>query len=296
MTHPRAGFPFGIHDLESGLYESAHWIWDRRATAKRTGFPFGEETVTETILMDLGSILSHSVHIVPFNKVEEGKVGADWEWCLYDHANNRYLRFLVQAKLLDDQDQLYAHVDRYIGNSGVRQIDRLADTSKRRGVPAIYVFYNHVTDSSRVPTDTCKCHACLHCWGASVAPLPAVLALLPDKSFDTLSGVSFPWLCLLCAGQGGRRSEDTIDNAIAGLQRLDQLSRERLGDLYLDIPRPPEQPDREPPDYLAFLSDASTRKFDESSDATREKLRAAHPGLDGVVLVDVAAPRPDFEA
>ena len=105
---------------------------------------------------------------------------------------------LVQAKVLDDEDEEYSHIDRKIGNTGVRQIDRLIQTARDRGIAAIYAFYNNLSDTSRVPIRTCSCFSCFGCWGCSMAIAPVVRNLLPDKSYDTLSAISRPWTCMLC--------------------------------------------------------------------------------------------------
>jgi hypothetical protein len=290
VHHP--GFAGKITDLPTGLYSSAHWIWDRRGTAKAAGFPFSEETVTETILLDLASALSHMVHIIPFTKPQEGKTGADWEWCLYDLPNDRYLRFLMQAKVLDDKDKHYAHIDRYIGNSSKRQIDRLAETAMERGIPAIYVFYNHLSDETRVPIDRCACGPCLRCWGASIAPLDAVRDALPDKSFDSLRDVSMPWLCLLCAGHGIGPETDPISGAIAGLARLNRLSREQRPHARRDdLPTLVREPERDPPTYIRELLELTDRETSESRTRLIDKIARDNPNLDGVALIDATRPR-----
>lgn len=299
MRHPfRHHRPF--RDLDTGLWASAHWIWDRRGAAKANAFPFGEETITQTVLLDLAAELRGSVHIVPFSKPVEGRTGADWEWCLYDRAANRYLRFLVQAKVLDDHDRLYDEIDRFIGTSPIRQIDRLRATSAFRRVPALYVFYNHLDDPTRVPVGHCPCGPCLECWGASVAALdavyPIVMGIPRDKSFDTLRHVSVPWRCLLCAADGRGPRRDPIDGALAGLHRLADRARAVYPDApRADVPPMPDAPERDPPDYLGFLLDRAADGPSIGIDArSREGLAADNPGVDGVVLVDATrAAKPD---
>jgi hypothetical protein len=46
-------------------------------------FSFSEETITETILLELGTRHPKEISLLPFNKREEGRTGADWEWCFY---------------------------------------------------------------------------------------------------------------------------------------------------------------------------------------------------------------------
>jgi hypothetical protein len=275
------------------LIQQAHWIYGRRQTAKAFGFPFSEETVTETILLNLASGFARRFHIIPFNKAQEGKIGADWEWCIYDDVNHRYLQFLVQAKVLDNHDKEYAHIDRHIGNTTVRQIDRLAQTSHRRNVPAIYAFYNHLDDPARIPTSQCACSACQACWGASVAPLSGVKAALPDKSFDTLSKISFPWKCLLCSASGGASPQpDIISGAAAALNRLQREARDAFDRGADDWPNPIwAEPRGEPPEYLrALLGLARDRIAGLYDDEMLDFIGAQNLGVDGIVLIDASLP------
>ena len=200
------------------------------------GFPFSEETITETILLDLASQHPGEIRIVPFNKPQEAKVGADWEWCLYNQTKNRFVRMLVQAKVLDNQDQEYAHIDRKIGNTGIRQIDRLIATAQTRGIPALFAFYNHLGNPKSVPVQRCACFNCQDCWGCSVALATATRALLPDKSFHTLREISHPWACLLCvATKLPPADSDAPGRAASMLQRLQQESREFLASSLSDL-------------------------------------------------------------
>ncbi len=151
--------------LDSSLRLTAHWAWERRLTAKLAELPFGEETITETILLDLATQHPREISVFPFHSRMEGRTGADWGWCFHDSAAGRFTRMLVQAKVLDARDQTYARLDRTIGNTSVRQIDRLLETARQRRCPALYAFYNHLSDASRVPSSVCTCFGCLQCWG-----------------------------------------------------------------------------------------------------------------------------------
>lgn len=274
--------------LDYEFARAAHWIWRKRGAAKRAGMPFSEESITETILLDMATFVASDLKIISFNKIQEGKIGADWEWCFYDHAKGRYLRFLMQAKLLDDKELHYSHIDRYIGSSGTRQIDRLIETAENRGIPALYAFYNHLTDLARVPVRTCACHHCIECWGATVAEAWAVRDLLPDKSFDTLKGVSMPWLCLLCPRHG---PADPIDRVLAGVDSLFDHAEEFSGEG--KAIRGPRRPlvENVPPPYFGVAADIAGMGSDTSH--IREKLAADNPGVDGVVLIDVTTPEPE---
>src|SRR5690606_8057430 len=126
-----------------------------RGSAKRVGLTFSEETVTETILLQLAESFPGQISIVPFNKRQEGRVGADWAWAFMSADGAHVYPMLVQAKALDFSDVNYPEIKRNIGKivPAVRQIDRLIDSAQSLGWPAIYAFYNHLTDASRIPSE-----------------------------------------------------------------------------------------------------------------------------------------------
>lgn len=134
---------------------------------------------------------------------------------------------LVQAKRLEDTEQIYKGINRSIGKRTppVRQIDQLLATARSQGVAAIYAFYNHVTDVSRVPqrcgslksTDSDQVHG----FGISLADASKVHGSLPDETFDEHRQHSMPLHCLLCnGGSASRPSGGTPALAASGLARL----------------------------------------------------------------------------
>ena len=265
----------------------AHWVWKRRETAKRQNFPFSEETITETVLPELATRHPHEIRVLPFNKSQEAKIGADWEWCFYDHRRSRYVQTLVQAKVLDDSDKDYAHIDRFIGNSRVRQIDRLLSTARHRSVPALYVFYNHLTDINRIPTKG-RCNKCVHCWGCSVALGEAVYAELPDKSFKALRRVSQPWTCLLCPStHASARRSSAPDRVLATLRQLAETSRAefRQRDRAFDVPPLPDEPSSQPPAYFEQLELIDRFDSPVERDFIINEIAAQNPGVEGLVLI-----------
>jgi hypothetical protein len=238
-----------------------------------------EETITEMLLLELGTNHPKEVKIVPFNKIEEGNIGADWEWCFYDSYKSQYQPVLVQAKLLDDKDDSYSHVDRFIGKTGVRQIDRLLSTAAKRNVPAIYAFYNHLDDVNRVPKDHCRSFLEPESWGCSIALASAVRATLPLKTFEALKECSRPLPCILCQGFPGRSGPEKVLSTLQGL--YDRSVASRTDEFAAAIVEPPSKPSSEPPRYFESL------KRLESSEENYliAKIAAENPGIDGVVLI-----------
>lgn len=273
-------------DLVTSFWRTAHWTWERRRVAKQIGFPFSEETITETILLDLATQNRAEIQIQPLTKYQESQIGADWEWCFYNEGGNRFFRTLVQAKVLDNLDAEYAHIDRKIGNTGVRQIDRLLRVARDRGVPALYVFYNHLADVSRVPVKTCQCYECRDCWGCSVALATDVEAHLPDKSFDTLRKISMPWLCLLCPGQSDAFPADTTPDRVA--VALELLAQRPMA---VDMASPPRASGfrnlirSEPPPYFDEILRLPHIEEEARRVSAIEALAAENPGIAGIVLI-----------
>jgi hypothetical protein len=273
---------------QTSLFEAAEFTWQRRGAATSAGMPFGEETITETILLDLKLKYPGKLEIIPFTKPTEGKIGADWEWCFASHDHQFFQRMLVQAKVLDDPETEYAHIDRKIGNTGIRQIDRLIDTSHRRGVPAVYAFYNHVSDISRLPSNcgtigVTSPNPLPPCWGVSIADAEFVRSRLPDKTFDTLSLESVPLHCILCSG--GAPSLGPGGSAASVARALSDLIVEGSG--RLRDPRPDPEPSREPPPYFDVAMRLGDIDDPREKEHVREKLAKENPEIDGIaVFVD----------
>lgn len=277
------GYP-RVLDLQTSLWMAAHWTWERRATSKAARMAFGEESITETILLDLATQHPRDIKIFPFNKRQEGKVGADWEWCFFDARRSKFQPMLVQAKLLDDKDEEYTHLDRMIGSTGVRQIDRLVETSGRRNVPAVFAFYNHLNDLGRTP-NVCGSFDCDECWGCSIALAEAVRAGLPKKDFDSIKRHSKPWVCLLCHGLSAR--DDVASRVLATLQDLFRRSEAIFREAKIPFEnamRPPENPSNEPPRYFMELMSAAESESAEERDAMIREVAAQNPDIDGIIL------------
>lgn len=282
VPHLSAAYP-GQVDLFTSFWLAAHWVWERRETAKRATMRFSEETITDAVLLDLATQNPKEIQIFPFNKRREAYTGADWEWLFYD--NKAFQPLLVQAKLLDDRDQEYSHIDRFIGSTGIRQIDRLIATSRRRRVPAIYVFYNHLSDSSRIPLSVCGAFYCPECWGCSVALADAVNATLPAKNFDALRLHSKPWVCLLCQGMMPNKTAPV--RMLSTLRDLYERSRSVFRDRgisFENVVPPPDRPSSEPPRYFERLSRIGGTEDSVDRDASLAEISAENPDIEGIVL------------
>jgi hypothetical protein len=196
---------------------------------------------------------------------------------------------LVQAKVLDDQERRYEHLDRKIGNSSTRQIDRLILASRHRKVPAIYALYNHVSKTSRIPLQACSCFKCPDCWGISVALADAVRLILPNKAFDRISKVSIPLPCLACPSRFEGEDLSTLPEfALHLLQQLRGRSFEGVkGEKRsaVDAIPIPGAPETSPPSYFGLANEILSKKRGSRRDALLLRIAEENPGVDGVVLI-----------
>lgn len=290
-------YPFTPEQL--GLMSLARISWKRRGSAKRNRVFFSEESVTETIILDLIENYPGYASVVPFHKNQEGETGADWAWAFENVNGTAVLPMLVQAKALDFSDHEYPEIKRKIGTSTTRQIDRLIQVSELYGWPPVYTFYNHLDDISRVP-ETCQSiflagtSQVPESWGVSFADAYQVRAVLNDQTFDTHRLHSRPLHCLLCSGGTGRRpAEGSPGLAGRTLRELRDILLEE-GDIPSETPPALSEPLRELPDLFAKAREITLVDDPHEQDRARRALAEQHPNLRGVVILKDSARRSDL--
>ena len=98
---------------------------------------YGEETITETNLLEIRRRHSERIFVHTFPKWTEAKTGADWEW----HIVGRRLtaRMRVQAKRLQRNDVLSVRYK--VGSSGKQQRDLLINGAGADGMKPVYCIY-----------------------------------------------------------------------------------------------------------------------------------------------------------
>jgi len=236
-----------------------------------------EETMTENILLDIALANPRGIRIVPFTKKVESKTGADWEWCFWSPSKNQFTRMLVQAKRLDRRERRYSSIYQNIGKSTTRQIDRLIQRAGNRSIPAIYAFYNHLTDVGRLPLSSFKSEE----WGVSVASARKVRALR-NNSFDVIKGVSTPWHCLVCKPVGTSIAQHVFNTL------RDQI----LSAMRTPLSGPPSDDESESlavesgiPPYISEIRDYIGAEREGRGDEILESMADRYPDIDGIVLV-----------
>lgn len=175
------------------------------ADGRRYGVDQHEETITESLLLDLARS-QPNVKVRTFTRMEESReTGADWAW--WWEGERRWFGALVQAKVLKDRNGLSGYDFGYrpkVSNyrpDPERQIDLLLKASKHWDLPPLYALYNgpdlnidpaswHCTE---IPYDP-------EAMGVAVLPAPIASWLLGlgDASQSSTNRFSRPLPCVIC--------------------------------------------------------------------------------------------------
>ncbi|MCA0940548.1 hypothetical protein LCM28_11745 [Salipiger pacificus] len=126
--------------LLHSLLELAH------ATSQNLGFAhrddvhvsYGEETITETNLLELRRRHPAIITLNTFGKKKEAKNGADWEWHII--GQYRKFRMRVQAKRLQKDDKL--KIPHEVKSTKKQQIDLLIEDAKKYRLKPVYCLYS----------------------------------------------------------------------------------------------------------------------------------------------------------
>ena len=98
---------------------------------------YGEETITETNLLEIRRRHPEQVRVRTFPKRVEGQNGADWEWHII--GRELTLKMRVQAKRLQCNDVL--KIKHVVKSSGAQQRDLLIAGARAAGMKPVYCIY-----------------------------------------------------------------------------------------------------------------------------------------------------------
>lgn len=183
--------------------DRARWTWNHIKKAHSVKISPTEETITEMNLTELQ--IKHPLEITTceYNKYEESKTGADWDWDFWLGSRNFWLRLGIQAKKLHQQTLRYKSLNYKPKNSPQRQIDLLIQHSINSNPPKIpiYVFYNYWEKKKFNSPWLCgtfpKSIEMLGCAVSEATTIRTILNRKSDKLKD-IANVMYPWSCLVC--------------------------------------------------------------------------------------------------
>ena len=164
---------------------------------------FGEETITDLMLMDLYVKGSTVILFKQTSKPAESVSGTDFElWLGTDQLG--WYRFAIQAKKLDLRTDRYSTLPQ--NNSNGLQIDLLEQFANAKGAAPLYCLYNY-TDNAKVSQHWHCCNAYpnlmdLRELGCSVTPSSTIRKAISNwgtKNFRYIHRMpnTLPWRCLV---------------------------------------------------------------------------------------------------
>lgn len=275
------------------LREKAGWVHGRLSLADSNSVPMSEETVTETLLLDLRLALGAHLEVEPFTKYQESRrTGADWEWWFSDGFAQRMFGMRVQAKKLKVKSGKPYYDFAYKPKlSSIRQVDRFITAADRDGIPAIYAMYNGPElDLNSFSWICCHESPSKDVFGVSLLSAESArrFADLGNTSPAQVGGLSRPWSCMaLCP------TKLRIDEAIPFWPQggPDSLSL-YAADLVTELLAQEAEPRRESTRQQALRAARGFRAWNEAPDYVRELVgRAGTPSEERIDLVPPRLPR-----
>ena len=181
------------------------WVWDTIRLSEKLHIRQGEETITDTILLEIERQRYPNIRVIQTPKHLEVEKGTDWEWYV---GANRYgwVRFAIQAKKLKVASGRYESLSDRAGTSPTADLQAkvLRDyADANAGVIPLYSFYNYFPSATQATHWHCPLTFEQRLLGWTVTPLRIVehaLVTHGGKSFDAIHRRTntLPVRCLFC--------------------------------------------------------------------------------------------------
>jgi len=234
----------------------AQRTWKRIEKASQYRLLMGEESITDDLLLEIRDRHPNEVAICQFNKVIEGRNGADWEWWFTD--GTYWFGTLVQAKRVFVRPPSRRSRERIKIHFSKRQHRRLLAAAAKKNVSPIYVFYSHFPKLS-YSTITWNCNGQhtgneIDLFGCAIADA-YTLARTKITTISSFTSNVLPWSCAVCCtGKQTSGSKRNVPHQI-----FFALSSMRVSetDLAAEAPHLPE-PRQEAPAYVHIALKAET--------------------------------------
>ncbi|MGM7644431.1 DUF6615 family protein [Nocardia sp. JW2] len=190
-------------DVVLRLGNWARWSGRRVADGERLGIRQPEETLTNSLLLDLRRDLPN-LQVQMIGRADESTQGADWEWWI--EGRTRWFGALIQAKRLSEAGTYsfnYKPEPSKRNPHPARQIDSLIATAKALDIPPLYVLYNNTANRQALSSRDCAQQDILPSGSSGVTVLSAhtahsLLQIRGNKpvSLADVSDHAVPWSCL----------------------------------------------------------------------------------------------------
>lgn len=141
---PAEKFPAVKFMIQEKFEDITRRIWSDINLSNKYGTLYGEETITDSILLELVKQNYVNIKILQTPKVLEAIKGTDWEWYVGSHTYG-WIRYAIQAKKLNPKTNSYGSLNHKVRQSSNvnYQINLLRTFADANGAVPLYNFYNH---------------------------------------------------------------------------------------------------------------------------------------------------------
>lgn len=178
--------------------------WMQLRKARSINHQLLEESITDLLMMELKYNHPLDIQTITFNKHQEGKNGADWEWWFVDSAGIKGIGFRVQAKIINFKTDSFLQL--HYKNQTQKLISQASSVSPNL-IP-LYCLYTHsdkLLNLMQFHLGQFFFNYTIEHFGCSILSAKVVQHLKPDKK-DTLPDLIndiYPWHLLVCpSGRG----------------------------------------------------------------------------------------------
>lgn len=132
-------------------------IWTDINLSGKYGTIFGEETISDSILLELAKQNYFNIRILQTPKLFEKIQGTDWEWFVGSYRYG-WIRYAIQAKKLNQKSNSYDSLNHKVGKppNDDYQIKILRAYSNANKAVPLYNFYNYFPNATQA--DHWHCH------------------------------------------------------------------------------------------------------------------------------------------
>ena len=224
------------------LERLADETWQRLCDARILEIRFGEETITDLLLLELKRLKPSGISIIQTPKAAEPSQGTDWEWWVA-RRNMGWIRMAVQAKRIGWTNNRYDALGHKV--KGQLQIDVLERFAARNRALAVYCLFNHVNRA--IEADEWQCglpldEAQLGCTLTPSSIVRTALNTFGARTFEALhrDPLTRPWRCwIACPGGPTARQKPGHDQPFEVERRCGEWPP-LFGDDFIHQELPPE--------------------------------------------------------
>lgn len=165
-------------------------IWTDINLSKKYNTIYGEETITDSILLELAKLDYFNIRILQTPKSVEAHQGTDWEWYV---GSNTYgwIRYAIQAKKINTKSNCYTSLNHKLGKSPVveYQINILRTFANTNGAVPLFNFYNYYPNATEDKHWQCSQSFDLELLGWTFTTLKNVEAAIKKRGFRTFDKI-----------------------------------------------------------------------------------------------------------